>query len=129
MTDKDIKICGHGSGKPSIKNLHDYAEQRYKQKAPNGKRKGIVCVRRHKKMTDKLGEDFVKTYKTIIGRNIYNQNRRKYDAIVYFTDGYCSIPADTPKDCLWVISSKGDQSNINKYKVNGASAVFIPKQD
>ena len=61
--------------------------------------------------------------------DIYNQNRRKYDAIVYFTDGYCSIPADTPKDCLWVISSKGDQSNINKYKVNGASAVFIPKQD
>ena len=90
MTDKDIKICGHGSGKPSIKNLHDYAEQRYKQKAPNGKRKGIVCVRRHKKMTDKLGEDFVKTYKTIIGRNIYNQNRRGYVYTKYSNGNYYS---------------------------------------
>ena len=60
--------------------------------------------------------------------DVYNQNKRKYDAMVYFTDGGAPIPDDTPKDCLWVISSKGDQSDKKRYKVNGASVVFIPKQ-
>lgn len=59
--------------------------------------------------------------------DVYNQNKRKYDALVYFTDGYCWIPNDTPKDTLWVISSKGDHDR-KKYRVNGARAVFIPKQ-
>jgi len=57
--------------------------------------------------------------------DIYNQNRRIYDALVYFTDGGAPIPNDTPKDCLWVISSKGDH-NKDRYKVNGASVVCIP---
>lgn len=60
---------------------------------------------------------------------IYNRDKRKYDAMVYFTDGGATIPDDTPKDCLWVISSKGDQSNKKRYQVNGASVVFIPKKD
>lgn len=54
------------------------------------------------------------------------KNRRKYDALVYFTDGYAPIPKNTPKETLWVISSNGDKSDRNKYKVNGASVVFIP---
>jgi len=58
----------------------------------------------------------------------FNKNKRLYDALVYFTDGYCEIPRDTPKDTLWVISSNGDQSNRAKYKVNGASVAFIPKK-
>lgn len=61
--------------------------------------------------------------------DVYNNNTRKYDALVYFTDGYCYIPKDTPKDTLWVISSKGDQSDRKKYRVNGASVVFIPKKE
>lgn len=55
---------------------------------------------------------------------LFNQNRKKYEALVYFTDGYASIPSDTPKETLWVISSKGDH-NRKKYEVNGAKSVFI----
>ena len=60
--------------------------------------------------------------------NMYLENRRKYEGLVYFTDGYCDIPMNTPKETLWVVSSKGDH-NRDKYRVNGASVVFIPKQD
>lgn len=78
MTDKDIKICGHGSGRPSIKNLYTYSEERHKKKAPNGERKGVVCVRRHKDMTDELRKQFVSQYDTLIGRNHYSQSLRSY---------------------------------------------------
>ena len=54
--------------------------------------------------------------------------RKKYDALVYFTDGEATIPRNTPKETLWVISSKGDQSDKKRYKVNGASVVFIPSK-
>lgn len=54
------------------------------------------------------------------------KHKRDYDCLVYFTDGWCDIPSNTPKDTLWVISSKGDH-NMSKYKVNGCSAVYIPK--
>ena len=56
------------------------------------------------------------------------ENRRKYDALVYFTDGCARIPDNTPKDTLWVISSKGDH-NRERYKINGASVVIIPPQN
>ena len=59
--------------------------------------------------------------------NMYNQNRRRYEGLVYFTDGECYIPKDTPKETLWVVSSRGDH-NRKKYLVNGASVVFIPKK-
>lgn len=60
--------------------------------------------------------------------DLYNKDKKKYDALVFFTDGYASIPKDTPKDTLWVISSQGDQEDRKKYKVNGASVAFIPKK-
>lgn len=41
-----ITLAGHGSGKPSLKNLEDYCTSRERQKAPNGKTKGLVCVMR-----------------------------------------------------------------------------------
>lgn len=56
----------------------------------------------------------------------FNERKRLYDALVYFTDGYASIPKNTPKETLWVISSNGDH-DMKKYKINGASAVFIKK--
>lgn len=56
----------------------------------------------------------------------FNNNRKKYDALVYFTDGYSDIPKETPKETLWVISSGGDHDR-KKYRVNGASVVFIKK--
>lgn len=60
--------------------------------------------------------------------DMYKRDCKKYDALVYFTDGYCDIPKDTPKDTLWIISSNGDQKDRNKYRVNGASVAFIPKK-
>lgn len=57
----------------------------------------------------------------------YNQNRRRYDALVYFTDGYGDIPDDTPRQTLWVISSDGDRDR-ERYLKNGASVVFIDKK-
>lgn len=58
----------------------------------------------------------------------FNKNRRIYDALVYFTDGEAPVPHDTPSDTLWVISSKGDQSDRKRYRVNGAKVAFIPKK-
>lgn len=57
----------------------------------------------------------------------YLEHRKQYEALVYFTDGEATIPKNTPKDTLWVISSRGDK-NRKKYTVNGASVVFIPKK-
>ena len=58
----------------------------------------------------------------------FMKNRKKYDALVYFTDGGAWIPDYTPKDTLWVISSRGDHDR-KRYKVNGASVVIIPKKE
>ena len=87
MTEKEIKLCGHGSGTPSIKqSMYVYLENRYNQIASNGKRKGLVAVRRRQNMTDTLQKAFHDTYETILGRNVYDQSRRNY---VYkkYTDG------------------------------------------
>ena len=59
--------------------------------------------------------------------DLFLKHQREYDALVYFTDGYASIPKNTPKDTLWVISSNGDKDR-KKYRVNGASVVFIPSK-
>jgi predicted metal-dependent peptidase len=56
--------------------------------------------------------------------NLFIKDRKKYDAIVYFTDGGAWIPDNTPKEMLWVISSRGDHSR-ERYQVNGAKVVFI----
>ena len=77
-TEKTIKICGHGSGNPSTKVMHDYFEKRYNQYMSNGKRKGIVAVKRLKPLTDTERKKFHDTYKTILGRNIYSQDLRDY---------------------------------------------------
>jgi len=78
MEEKSIVICGHGSGKPSTKNLYAYLESRYNSFANNGKRKGLVCVRRYKGLTANDRMKFHETYGIIIGRNTYNQNLRQY---------------------------------------------------
>lgn len=40
-------ICGHGSGRPSYKNLEAYCKKRYNSFVKKGWRKGLVCVRRY----------------------------------------------------------------------------------
>lgn len=78
LKDSDITICGHGSGTPSTKNLATYSATRYAQVASNGVHKGIVAVKRHVNMSDELRAKFHDSYKTLLGRNIYDQNRRSY---------------------------------------------------
>lgn len=56
---------------------------------------------------------------------MYLENRRKYEGIVYFTDGECEVPSITPKETLWVISSRGAKDRT-KFTKNGATVLFIP---
>lgn len=78
FTDNDVTICGHGYGNPSTKNLAAYSTLRQSQIAPNGVHKGIVAVKRHVNMSPDLQKKFHDSYKTLLGRNIYDQNRRSY---------------------------------------------------
>ena len=79
MTEKDIKICGHGSNTPSLKNLYDYLTMRHSKKMTNDVRKELIAVRRLKALdTDARRQQFHDTYKTILGRNAYNQDLRQY---------------------------------------------------
>lgn len=41
-----VTLCGHGSGRPSYKDMEAYCKSRYNSFAPGGWRKGLVCVRR-----------------------------------------------------------------------------------
>lgn len=102
MTDKDITLCGHGWDRPSLKNLHEYSSTRYAQIAPNGKHKGIIAVKRLKAMTDQGRVLFHDTYKTILGRNYYDQDLRdyvykKYKDGNYYSDCSSSICATFAK--------------------------------
>ena len=90
MKESDITICGHGGGRPSTKNLKTYCSQRYVQTAPNGKHKGVICVRRLKKLTSDGRKKFAKKYSTILGRNIYSQNLRAYVYTKYRDGNYYS---------------------------------------
>ena len=58
--------------------------------------------------------------------SLFLENRRKYDALIYFTDGYAPVPDNTPKDTLWVISSNGNKDDKKEFRKNGASVVYIP---
>ena len=78
MTERDITICGHGSGFPTIKNMADYLSARYAQKMSNGIRKGLIAVRRIKGMTDEQRKIFADSYMMILGRNFYSQALREY---------------------------------------------------
>ena len=79
MTERDITICGHGSGTPSLKNLEEYLSMRYKSRMENGVRKELIAVRRLKALdTDEKRQRFHDLYKTILGRNAYSQDLRQY---------------------------------------------------
>ena len=54
----------------------------------------------------------------------YRKNMKDYAALVYFTDGFCSIPDNVPRDTIWVITSTGDHSQ--KYP---GRTLFIPKNN
>ena len=54
----------------------------------------------------------------------YRKNIKDYAALVYFTDGECSIPNNVPRDTIWVITSAGDHNK--KYP---GRTLFIPSKD
>ena len=87
ITERDITICGHGGGRPSLKVMTNYLQTRYNSIAPNGKHKGIIVVRRLKGMTDKKRQEFHDAYKIILGRNYYSQDKRYY-VYTKYRDGY-----------------------------------------
>ena len=111
IEEKDITICGHGSGNPSTKNLRTYTSQRYATKAPNGKKKGVVCVKRLKEMTDEKRKKFHDTYKTIIGRNVYSQPLRSYVYTKYKNGRYYSDCSSSGMATLKKIGFKVDLLN------------------
>lgn len=79
MNERDITICGHGSGTPSTKNLEWYLSYRYNQEMDNGVRKGLLRVRRLKALdTESKRRLFHDLYQSILGRNKYNQGLRQY---------------------------------------------------
>lgn len=79
MTEKDITICGHGSNTPSLKNLYSYLDMRWNSTMSNDVRKGLLKVRRLKALcTKEQRQQFHDLYKTILGRNAYNQDLRQH---------------------------------------------------
>ena len=131
MTELEIKLCGHGSGTPSIKqSMYAYLENRYNQIALNGKRKGLVAVRRRKNMTDTLRTAFHDTYATIIGRNIYSQSLRNF---VYkpFTNGSyysdCSSSGCATYDKIGLTTSLLNTAGIYKSSLFEDVPVVIEK--
>lgn len=64
------------------------------------------------------------SFKPVI--NWYLERRKKYECLVYFTDGECDIPSNAPSNMIWVISSDG-QHNKNHYPANNGRVVFIKK--
>ena len=56
------------------------------------------------------------------------EHRKEYEALIYFTDGGAPIPQNTPKNTLWLVSSRGDHDR-KRYQVNGAKVLFIPPME
>lgn len=97
ITEKDITICGHGSGNPRTTRMDSYGTLRYAGTASgtiNGKKqtwhKGLVAVVRRKQMTDSQRKQYVATYKTILGRNKYSNDLRNYVFSPYKDGNYYS---------------------------------------
>ena len=54
----------------------------------------------------------------------YRKNIKDYAALVYFTDGECSIPDHVPRDTIWVITSEGNYNQEYPGRI-----LFIPKEN
>lgn len=53
--------------------------------------------------------------------DFYRDHQKEYSSLVYFTDGECRLPKNTPKDTIWVITSEGA---IQDYP---GKTIYIPK--
>lgn len=90
ITERDITLVGHGSGKPAYHNLYTYTTSRASAKGANGLPKGVVAVRRLKALKPDDATNFGKTIAATIGRNIYSQALRKYVYSAYSNGKYYS---------------------------------------
>lgn len=41
----------------------------------------------------------------------YNKNKRNYNGLIYFTDGYASLPNNAPKNMIWLIDKNGNRQD------------------
>lgn len=69
------------------------------------------------KVTGRGGTDF----QPVI--DFYRKNIKDYAALVYFTDGECSLPNNTPRDTIWVITSNG------RHQDYPGRTLYIPKNE
>lgn len=127
ITEKDITICGHGSGNPRTTRMDTYGTQRYAGTATgvvNGKKqtwhKGLVAVVRRKGMTDALRAKYVATYKTILGRNVYSNDLRTYVFTPYKNGKYYSDCSSSQNATLTKIGLKTPAfTTVEMYKASG----------
>lgn len=119
INEHDITLCGHGSGKPSLKNMYDYLTSRYSQIAPNGKRKGVVAVKRLKDIDSNGRKRFHDKYAEILGRNIYSQKLRDYVYEPYKDSKYYSDCSSS--GCATYREIGYDISNLNTAGIYNSS--------
>lgn len=55
--------------------------------------------------------------------DFYRKNAKEYSALVYFTDGECSIPQNVPRGTVWIITSNGARQDYP------GKTVYIPKKE
>ena len=47
ISENNVKLCGHGSGNPTVKDMKDYCKNRQKSKTSTSRgNKGLICVKR-----------------------------------------------------------------------------------
>lgn len=59
--------------------------------------------------------------------DFYNQNRKKYSTLIYFTDGECSAPTKPTQPMLWVISSNASTRARDQFEFLPWYKFIIPK--
>lgn len=73
-----------------------------------------------------------KTIPEIVGRGgtdfnppieYYIKHKKEYASLIYFTDGYCSLPDKRPSGLVWVITSSGQRQDYP------GKAIYIPKEN
>lgn len=52
----------------------------------------------------------------------YIKHRKEYASLIYFTDGYCSLPDKRPSEVVWIITSNGSHQEYP------GKVIYIPKE-
>lgn len=118
-----IILAGHGSGNPSTKNMNDYCSMR------QSSGRGLVEVLRFPGLNDNQRKQMHDWYKTLLGRNVYNQGLREYcyQAYkgVYYSD--CSSSICKTAYMVGVISGAASSWNTASMHYNLVKVAVIIK--